>query len=351
MIGVHSKHIWNICILAALIALLSLSINPARPGLAYNRHALPQASSGMDLVNAVNALRAQYGLEPYTVDGSLMSIAQGQSDYQASIGDCTHNRADGSSFTASGVSSENIACGQGISAEDAVNSQWTDQLHRSTMIGPDSGQVGAGATSVNGFIYYTLDVRRGSGSFTDRSASSSNTTTTNNATTGQAAPTSPPVSDSTSGNFATSTPNSDGSITHILKYGETLIEIANEYGITLNDLISMNGLDAQKPVYFAGQVLIIRTAFTATPFITSTITPRPPTRTPGPTRTPRPTRTATAPQTPLPTWTATPKPLIQIPSLDDLGSSRRVMAYGFITVGVIGLAALAFFSFRPGKKG
>jgi len=38
-----------------------------------------------DVITVVNALRASYGLLPYTVDNLLMLAAQGQEDYLASI--------------------------------------------------------------------------------------------------------------------------------------------------------------------------------------------------------------------------------------------------------------------------
>lgn len=299
----------------------------------------------MDLINAVNAYRAQYGLTPYSVDEGLMAAAQSQSDYQASIGSCTHADANGNSPAERGIAAENIACGPGMTPNDAIYGQWTDQIHQATLVGPETGTVGAGVATANGVTYYTLDVNRGAGEFVARQAP-------NAASAAQAVlPTAtqaasiyiPP-------DFATSTPNSDGSITHVLQYGETLIEIAQAYGISLPDLISMNHLDPQKPVYFAGQVLIVRNAFTPTPFVTSTFTPRPPTRTSLPTRTPRPTRTATAPQTPLPSPTATHPPLVRVPTLDDLGPNRPVVAYSFIVVCGIGLIVLVITSFWPGKS-
>ena len=54
-----------------------------------------QSVDAMGLIAAVNELRATYNLEPYQVDGELMAIAQAHSDYQASINERTHVRADG----------------------------------------------------------------------------------------------------------------------------------------------------------------------------------------------------------------------------------------------------------------
>jgi uncharacterized protein YkwD len=297
----------------------------------------------MDLINAVNSYRAQQGKQPYDVDGELMALAQGQSDYQATIQQCTHTRADGSGPGSYGISAENIACGQDLSVMDAVYYQWTDTLHTATMLGPETGQVGAGMTVSGNTVYYTLAVKRLTGDFNytppqqpaDKvSAASANMQ---------------PLAQS--GGVVTTTPNGDGSIAHVIKYGETLVQIADAYGIPLADLISMNKLDPKNPVYYAGQVLLIRLAFTPTPYLTPTHTPRPPTRTPQPTRTPRPTKTATAFHTPLPTFTATAQPLIQLPSIDELGPARPLMAYAFIGISAIGLVVLLLTSFWPKKRG
>ena len=300
----------------------------------------------MELINAVNAYRAAQGKEPYGVDGTLMSLAQGHSEYQSQAQDCTHTRADGSGPGDHGISAENIACGRGLTVQYAVYGQWSDSLHTSTMLGPETGLVGAGM-AVNGeTVYYTLAVKRLSGDFNYIPPPSTPVP-------GESGSPDPgggqPVSMVQQGN-PTSTPNEDGSIAHIIKYGETLVEIAERYGIPLADLISMNKLDPAKPVYYEGQVLLIRLAFTETPFMTATYTPRPPTRTPMPTRTPRPTRTATEPRTPAPTRTATREPLVQLPSMDDLGPARPLMAYAFIGISAVGLLVLVFTAFLPGGK-
>ena len=104
-------------------------------------------------------------------------------------------------------------------------------------------------------------------------------------------------------------PNDDGSITHVVKYGETLVDIAQAYGISLQELYDRNGsLSPTNPSYFEGDILIIRPAFTETPYVTQTYTPNPPTRTPLPTRTPRPTYTPTPLRSPTATRTPTSEP-------------------------------------------
>lgn len=307
----------------------------------------------MDLIAAVNAYRAEHGREPYGIDSTLMAQAHSHSEYQASIQDCTHTRADGSSPGDHGISAENIACGNDMPVQTAIYSQWSDTLHTATMLGPETGLVGAGAVIQDGRVYYTLAVKRLSGDFNsipppkaDESAESGQdepvaVSAAGLAAVAQAAP---------NWQVVASTPDEDGTIAHVIKYGETLVNIAEAYGVSLADLISMNKLDPNNPVYYEGQVLIIRNAFTATPFVTATFTPRPPTRTPQPTRTPRPTRTITPIRTPEPTQTATAEPLIKLPSLDDLGPARPFVAYTFIGISVIGLLVLLLTAFPFGKK-
>ena len=327
-------------VLAAVLALAALLDNAPL--------ARAQAGSAMDLVNEVNAYRAASGLEPYGVDGTLMSQAQSHSEYQASILDCTHTRADGSSPGAHGISAENIACGPGMSVQTAIYSQWTDHVHISTMLGPSSGLVGAGMATSGDTVYYTLAVKRIAGDFNyipQANPQQAEPGSVDQASAAQAA--AGPVFQE---GMPTSTPNEDGSIAHIIKYGETLISIAEAYSMPLADLISMNGLDPNAPVYYEGQVLIIRNAFTATPFVTSTFTPRPATRTPQPSRTPRPTRTATVPVTPEPTGTATSPPLINLPTIESLGPARPLLAYTFIGISTIGLLVLLLSAFTPSKK-
>jgi LysM repeat protein len=149
---------------------------------------------------------------------------------------------------------------------------------------------------------------------------------------------------------ATNPPGEDGSISHVVEYGETLIMIANAYGVPLSELISINKLDPNNPAIFEGQPLLIRVAFTVTPFITTTFTPRPPTRTPLPSRTPRPTRTPTPDYSPTPTRTATREPLVRIPTLEEVGPARPLLAYAAFGISLIALVALVVSVFLPGGR-
>jgi LysM repeat protein len=130
---------------------------------------------------------------------------------------------------------------------------------------------------------------------------------------------------------ATVTPQADGSIIHIVRENETLINIALAYNISLRDLLDLNNLTTQS-VIFPGEKLTIRKANTPTPTaaITDTLTPRPATATRRPTRTPTP-RPATATATVF-VATPTPTPIPPKP-LDTYG---KVMVGAIILFGIAG---------------
>jgi len=139
----------------------------------------------------------------------------------------------------------------------------------------------------------------------------------------------PPVTAAPSGGVVTSTPNTDGSLVHIVQPGDTLFGIAEAYGVSLQDLLSLNNRQINDPLY-VGDRIIVRLANTPTPTpdVTETNTPRPPTATRRPTRTatlPKPTQTPTPPTAPAPT--ATP-----LPPADALTDSVSRLLFGAIIV-------------------
>ncbi|TFG67389.1 MAG: LysM peptidoglycan-binding domain-containing protein, partial [Anaerolineales bacterium] len=241
----------------------------------------------------VNDLRTSNGLEPYQVDGALMALAQAHSDYQASINERTHTRADGTGPGDHGLSSENIGGGFNVSAQTLFN-QWADYWHTFTLIGFTSGKVGVGvATGSDGYLYYTLVVvntGKKSG-LPDEQPPDADPQST-----GSAASSTP---------FFTVTPQDDGTITHIVAEGQTLWDFAIAYELTIVELSNLNNLDPENPVIYPGQAILIRQAYTVTPTGTITNTPLPPTRTLRPSRTPQPSRmgpsiTATEAETQIP---------------------------------------------------
>lgn len=171
--------------------------------------------------------------------------------------------------------SENIAGGTNLSPVQAVSWWRGDALHQNTMLGASYQHIGAGTAVSGGFVYDTIDV----------AYSSENV---------QANPTPSVVADSaavTPGVTPTSvvqvaTPSADGSITHKVGAGQTLITIAEAYGVSLAELFELNGMNKDSVIY-PGDELVIRASFTPTP--TS-----PPTKTAAPTKIPTSTRRPTS---------------------------------------------------------
>jgi hypothetical protein len=256
-------------------------------GSVISTHA--QGGDAYALIDAVNTLRINNGLPPYTINNILMSIAQAHSNYQAAIGSVTHigpggtrprDRAAAAGYGggATFFISENIAGGTDLSIDGAISMWLGDDPHIQTMLSSNYQEVGAGAAVADGFVYYTLDAAYvAGGSYIPP------------ATTYPGGPTALPY-------YAvkTATPNPDGSIIHTVMLGQNLSLIAKGYGVTVEQLKELNHLTSD--TIYEGDILIIRLGNTPGPTVTQTATPTP-TRVASPTR--NPTRT--------PTLTATPQ--------------------------------------------
>lgn len=272
----HALHL--LVFLVTLLALPAGAVQAADP--------TPQ-----ELIAAVNALRAAKGLTAYTFDSGLSSYAQAQADYMASTGTLTHTRPDGSVPWGSGLK-ENIAYGQQMTPDIAVNQIWTDALHYDPMVLP-GGAVGAGVASSGGNIYFSLVVRP-----SGVAASTLPAQSPTQSSAGQVAQVIPTAT-------ATVAVGADGAITHLVVTGDTLTSIAAKYGVTVDEIKRLNNIGDDNMI-FLGTTLIIRAANTATPTPEPSATPSPvtPTATLQPTEQPAATQTPTA--TPEPTPTSTP---------------------------------------------
>lgn len=134
------------------------------------------------------------------------------------------------------------------------------------------------------------------------------------------------------------TPNPDGSIYHVVAYGDTLSAISEAYGVPAQTIQSQSGNSPDATELYEGTVLVIR--FPNTPTPTEQFPPTPTRLTPTPTI-PRPTRTPMPTRTPLPTLT----PTATLPAYYKLvGNSQQV---GFVLAGIslIGLVLVVVFGF------
>ncbi len=314
----------GILVLAALTALGSISVARAE-----SQRQPELAGSPVDLVNAVNVLRASYGLAPYSIDATLMYTAQSQADFLAATESMTHSGPNGISVTdrllaagyplagdlsLGGFRSENITRGaENMTVQSAVNSWTSDSLHLTTMISSILTEIGAGVAVNNGRVYYVIDCALPT---TSGMSSAAATSVEGGSTVPAAAAVIMPVT--------LSTPNADGDLIHEVKAGQSLWSIAIAYKVKIDDIRSLNGL-AGNDIYPGNKLLIKKGVLVPTTFLTET-----------PVQTP----TSTVTNTPVPipsrvsvTWAPTPT----LVSSSVSTNNSRIMK---IAMGIIALALL-----------
>jgi len=332
------RHAQSFIVIGLTIGMLALMTTTRTK--AASSAGLFQAASPYDLINAVNALRASYGLAPYTISPILMATAQAHADYMAATGNVSHTGLGGSTVTErllaagyplagdlslGGFRSENITAGsESKTAQDAVN-QWAgDAPHLTTMISPNLTEIGAGVSVNNGRVYFVIDCAL----------------PTTNGIPQQAAGTL--VADAStvvpSGGViipvAVATPNSDGDVIHEVKAGQSLWQIAISYETKIDEIKRLNNLYDNS--IYPGSRLLIKKGVVVSPTIPAeTITSEAIT---SPTH--LPTRTATMS---IPVATSTLLPVSEPVSRD------RIMA---VAIGILVLAVLGgvFVSLRNPKK-
>jgi len=229
-----------------------------------------QAGDAWQLIAEVNALRAAYGLSPYEVNNALMSAAQTHSNYQASIGTWTHTGPGGTRphdrAVAAGYGggaqvfvSENVAMGINLSPSRTVNEMWQDAIHLETMISPNYTHIGAGAGQADGWVYYTIVVGYIAGSAGNGTSPEEQSPPSGTETSATQLPTVAPIEP-----IAIATPGADGSMQHVVQWGQFLENIAAAYEIELSDLLTLNGLSDQAIIY-PGDKLLIKAGSTPPP--------------------------------------------------------------------------------------
>jgi uncharacterized protein YkwD/LysM repeat protein len=315
-----SAFILLILVLALFVLLGTVEAHPA---------VSPRQSSAYELIDAVNALRADRGLPPYQPNAILMQIAQQQADYILSIGTGTHYSADGlrpfqralqagyavaGDLSLGGWFSENIVGGVGKTAEAAVE-QWTgDDPHLNTMISPNLVDIGAGVAVSDNTYYYVIDCGRSTG--------------------GTPATFIPPPTYKTAvATIIPNTPNPDGTITYIVQPGDTMLGIAIAYNISLGTLYALNNL-TENSIIYPEQVIIIQAG--------NTITPSPPTSTP----TGRPSSTPWPVSTKVTAVSAPTSSATSVPVLPSTSAGGAVIA--IIVAALVAAAILTFVG--AGKK-
>jgi uncharacterized protein YkwD/LysM repeat protein len=258
---------WRSLIVFHLLLVLLLPV-PARAESAYQS---ADEITGYDLINAVNALRAAYGLPLYGINSILMLTAQSQADFMASTGQVTHAGPGGTKLTQrllaagyplsgdlslGGFRAENITMiAEGMTAESAVDDWMGDALHQNTMLSADLTEVGAGVAVASGRVYLVIDAARPVDAPYVLPAGTAIVESGPDVPTREA-----PVSA-----IELSTPNAKGEVIHEVQYGQTLWRLAISYGVKIDDIKQLNGL--MDNLIYPGDRLIIKIEPTQTPIV------------------------------------------------------------------------------------
>ena len=253
----------------------------------------PTANDLVAVVNAYRVANGYYSMNPHAL---VFQAAQTHAEWIVATGQGGHIGAGGSdetmrvSWTGYGGGAtiqcdENWASGRTI--EDAVYGAWSDWVHQEVMLnqwGNRYTDIGGGVAAWgDGSYVMILNVCKVVG----QEAS------------GDVPPAAPmsgtpgvvPTRDRSNYIYGvvTATPQFDGTVTHVVQYGQTLLTIAQAYGITVEQLRTLNGFAADFTAIWPEDELIIRqgTGETApTPSATVESTAAAPTATPRPTYTP-----------------------------------------------------------------
>jgi uncharacterized protein YkwD len=246
------------------IFLLLVALFSSKSVLAQSVRLHSPQSSANDLIAEVNALRIANGLPAYAVSSILMGTAQAQADYMAAIGSVTHSGPGGIQLTQrllnagyplagdlslGGFRAENITGGNKTAAQ-AVQGWSGDALHLNTILSPNLTEIGAGVAKVGDSYYMVIDCAQ--------------PTTSGQPQAYTPGPGSPAVNTSAPSDFivpiVTSTPDENGLVYHEVQYGQTLWEIAIEYGVKIDEIRALNSLGPTTEIYRGDKLLVRKDA-------------------------------------------------------------------------------------------
>ncbi len=302
--------------------------------------------SGYDLEAAVNAYRASNGYYQLNHHDLVMAAAQTHAEWIVATGQGGHIGASGSdetvrvSWTGYGGGSD-IQCDEnwagGRSIEDAVYGSWSDWVHQEVMLnawGNRYTDIGGGvAARGDGSYVFVLNVCKVVGQEASGKMPEPNTNPNPLAT--------PDRSNIIFG-VTRATPGADGSIIHKVLYGQSLASIAQAYGITIETLRTLNGMDAGETMIWVDEELVIQPATSAAAgqrnMAADTSTAPSPTATPA-TPTQQPTRIPTG--TPFPTPTQPPQ--------TDAEDGKPAPVLGMLVLGLSTAGLVAFLLLSRGR--
>lgn len=304
-----------------------------------------QAGSPYEVLAEINGLRIANGMAPLNENQYLNIAAQNHADWIASTLQGGHTGAGGSTPAdralavgygegASVRVTENWARGPGLTSHSCVYDMWApSSAHINNMLTTWHNEFGAGvALDSQGMTVYVVKFGHVVGS-----APLPQPTTNPSIPAGTPAPLIQPI--------ATAQANPDGSVIHVVQFGQTLWGIAEAYDINMITLLEQNYLTEESAIFPNQELLIVPANIEidedAEMAATTTPTEEPtPTATRTPTRTPWPTRTAVSP-TPTEVPNQAGSFLVNIFSGDTLG-----IGIGLVAVSLLGIVLMFFTSSR-----
>ncbi|MBA4421186.1 MAG: hypothetical protein C0391_08555 [Anaerolinea sp.] len=306
-----------------------------------------QAPSAYDLIVEVNSYRLSMGYYALNPDSLVITAAQGHADWIVATGQGGHIGAHGSDETmrvawAGYGGGAAIQCDEawasGRTIKDVVYTAWSDWEHQEVMLngwGNPYTDIGAGvADKGDGTYVFVVNIcmikGADSGSYLPSATRDPNATAD--------------LSNYIFG-VTKATPAADGSVIHIVKYGQTLATIAEAYGITINALRALNNMSADNTNIWPDQKLIIikgnGTPLAITPSVSGT-----PDETPSlpQTYTPRSATRTLIPTLVINNKDATIAPVTQTTAESDVSPSKTIGMVLIILCGM-GVIALIYFFF------
>jgi LysM repeat protein len=320
----------NLFFIFLLILLMLFSIFPSKDVVAKpTRYPI---TTPAQMIEAVNNLRASYGLAPLATHPILMQSAQSQADYMAATGNVTHARPGGITYTQQlislgfplagdlslgGFRAENILYSTGYLDWNGVPPGWQDDAHMNTMLSQNFTHIGAGISQSGGAYYYAVDT----------AASTAN---------GQMQETAKDVVSGSSGNsgeaagvsqfmvpITISTADANGNVYHQVQYGQTLWSIAIAYGTTIKNIQALNNLGEDLTIYQGQKLLVLQ----GVPPAVSTAEP---------TATIQPTHTSIAISTSIP---STPTQIVVTPTIENIEANSSTSTNSRLLVILLIVAA------------
>ena len=236
--------------LSLLIVVLSL-VSP------ISQRAAAQSGRAYETVEALNRYRAALGLPALEIHPSLMAAAQGHAEWMARTYIYSHtgeggtgpwDRAAAAGFPGGQVY-ENVAGGTSLTPEEAIGWWDRDWVHQNTMRLPGHTHVGVGyAENDQQQLYVLLVGKIGAPAARPATATPRSTPLAPIELTATRGPVAVPV--------VRSGPREDGSVWHVVQTGQTAWDVAVVYGISLDDLLALNGLSRGTPVHPGDELLV-----------------------------------------------------------------------------------------------